>query len=183
MVRTKGSPPPQQGALSALCLCLNGPDRSAVRTCADVKKTRQWIREKIRTTDEFQELLKKTLTDASAVEQWVENVLCEKDGPKKVLDVVYTEGPALDFLKFMTRIAGKSSKGERTVSAWRLYALCCQRLSASVCTTLFSCAHGLKRCQCPCRATGGVYQREDPAPAGPSRRQPRRALLPRHTLE
>ncbi len=168
MVRTKGSPPPQQGALSALCLCLNGPDRSAVRTCADVKKTQQWIRDKIRTTDEFQELLERTgLTDASAVEGWVEHVLAEKDGPQKFLDVVYTEGPALEFLVLMTRIAGKSSKGERTVCAWRLYAPYCQRLSAPVCTILFSCAHGLKRCQYPCSATASVYQREDPAPAGP----------------
>jgi hypothetical protein len=103
-----------------------------VRTCADVKKTQQWIRDKIRTTDEFQELLEKTLIDASAVEGWVKNVLCEKHGPKKVLDVVYTEGPALQFLKFMTRIAGESSKGERTVCAWRLYAPYRQRLSASV---------------------------------------------------
>ena len=83
-------------------------------TCADVKTTQQYILEKIRSQPEFPEVCRIAHSDASCVEQWVENVLRDKDGPKKVLDVIYTEGPALEFLEFMTRIVGQSSKGGHT---------------------------------------------------------------------
>ena len=76
-----------------------------------MKTTQQYILEKIRSQPEFPEVCRIAHSDASCVEQWVENVLRDKDGPKKVLDVIYTEGPALEFLEFMTRIVGQSSKG------------------------------------------------------------------------
>ena len=43
----------------------------------------------------------------------MENVLQEKDGPSRVLKVVYTDGQALDFLMLMTMIGGLTTKGEQ----------------------------------------------------------------------
>ena len=99
-----------------MCLRLSQqPDRPAhdLGAYADVIKTHQRIRDTIRTQPEFQELCTKTHTDAQCVEQWVENVLREKDGPSKVVKVVYTDGPALEFLDFMTMIGGLTTKGEQ----------------------------------------------------------------------
>lgn len=47
------------------------------------------------------------------VEQWVGKMLAEKSGPKKVLDVLYTKGRAMEFFKLIVFIEGDNDNSRK----------------------------------------------------------------------